>query len=417
MPRTVRDASLENRTARSRLKARNKPYYRAIEPGLHLGYRKPLSGAGRWLARHYVGEQRYELETIGVADDYSDADGAAILSYRQAQNKARSQMVERAKVAAGHHGPYAVKDAIREYVSWLESNDRGSAKTTRYRAEAFILPALGNIEVRDLTTEQVDQWKANLAEAPARAWTKAPRVATDAEARRRRRASANRVLTMLLAALNRAWRAGKVPSDSAWRRVKRFENTTRATTRYLTIAEGQRLINACEPDFRQVVQVGLATAARYGEITRLRVEDFNPDAGTLAIRRSKTGRERHVILVDEGVELFRELCAGRAGDALLLRRADNEPWKSGHQHVQMRAACAIAKISPPIGFHQLRHTWASLAVMNGAPLMVVAKNLGHSNTRMVETHYGHLSAGFVADAIRAAAPRFGFEPDKKVRSL
>jgi integrase len=48
-------------------------------------------------------------------------------------------------------------------------------------------------------------------------------------------------------------------------------------------------------------------------------------------------------------------------------------------------------IIPPINFHGLRHTWASLAVMNGMPLLVVAKNLGHSDTRMVEKHYGHLA--------------------------
>ena len=94
MPRTVRDIGLENRTARSRLKARNKPYYRALEPGLHLGYRKPLAGPGRWLARHYVGKQSYELETIGTADDFSDADGVAILNYGQAQVLARKRMVD-----------------------------------------------------------------------------------------------------------------------------------------------------------------------------------------------------------------------------------------------------------------------------------------------------------------------------------
>jgi integrase len=37
-------------------------------------------------------------------------------------------------------------------------------------------------------------------------------------------------------------------------------------------------------------------------------------------------------------------------------------------------------------FHILRHTWASLAVMNGTPLLVVAKNLGHADTRVVEEH-------------------------------
>ena len=39
MARTVRDAQLESREARSRLEARGKPHYRLIEPGLHLGYR------------------------------------------------------------------------------------------------------------------------------------------------------------------------------------------------------------------------------------------------------------------------------------------------------------------------------------------------------------------------------------------
>jgi integrase len=45
--------------------------------------------------------------------------------------------------------------------------------------------------------------------------------------------------------------------------------------------------------------------------------------------------------------------------------------------------------------------------MNGVPLLVVAKNLGHADTRMVETHYGHLAPSYIADAIRAGAPRFG----------
>jgi hypothetical protein len=51
------------------------------------------------------------------------------------------------------------------------------------------------------------------------------------------------------------------------------------------------------------------------------------------------------------------------------------------------------------------------------PLMVVARNLGHVDTRMVEKHYGHLAPSYVADAIRAGAPRFGFKPDKKVAAL
>jgi integrase len=36
----------------------------------------------------------------------------------------------------------------------------------------------------------------------------------------------------------------------------------------------------------------------------------------------------------------------------------------------------------------MRHTWASLGVMGSMPSMVVAQNLGHADTRMVERRYG-----------------------------
>ncbi len=45
--------------------------------------------------------------------------------------------------------------------------------------------------------------------------------------------------------------------------------------------------------------------------------------------------------------------------------------------------------------------------MNGAPLAVVAAQLGHADTRMVEKHYGHMSPNYVADAVRAAFGEIG----------
>jgi hypothetical protein len=55
------------------------------------------------------------------------------------------------------------------------------------------------------------------------------------------------------------------------------------------------------------------------------------------------------------------------------------------------------------------------AVMNDMPLMIVARNLGHRDTRMCELHYAHLPPG--PDAIREGAPKFGFKPDSKVALL
>jgi integrase len=185
----------------------------------------------------------------------------------------------------------------------------------------------------------------------------------------------------------------------------------------LTIAEAQRLINSSDPEFRPLVEAALQTGCRYGELTRLQVHDYNPDAGTLAIRQSKSGKPRHVVLTEEGAELFAQLTAGRSGHLLIFRNesriqrrasgVDTGEWRPSEQGRPMTDACKRANVTPPVSFHTLRHTWASLAVMALVPPLVVARNLGHADTRMVEKHYGHLAPSYVADAIRAGAPRFG----------
>jgi integrase len=149
----------------------------------------------------------------------------------------------------------------------------------------------------------------------------------------------------------------------------------------------------------------------------LECADYNPDSATLHIRRSKTGEARHVVLTSDGAAFFAQVCAGRAGSERMFARADGQAWMPSQQARPLLEANQRAKIDPPITFHGLRHCWASLAIMNGTPLLVVAKNLGHSDGRMVEKHYGHLSQSFIADAIRAGAPKFGPVRERKVVAL
>jgi integrase len=422
MARRIKDQTLDSREGRRKLKPRGKPYYRAIERGLHLGYRKLRGGAGSWCARHYVGEQSYVVESLGIADDVSDADGEAVLDFWQAQEKARRRMVERVHTAAGRTGPLTVGAAMDAYIEFLETN-RKSADDARIRAQAFIRPKLGGLEVSALTAGHLRKWHAELARMPARLRTRAGEkqqyrpLARDEESKRRRQATANRTLTVLKAALNHAWRDKKVASNAEWHRVEPFENVDAARVRYLSVDEAKRLLNACNPDFRRLVQAALETGARYGELAALEVGDFNKDTGTVAIRRAKGGKPRHVVLTEEGAAFFKEVCKGRAGSEPIFLKADGGMWLKSHQKRPIAYACEHAKISPAIGIHVLRHTWASLAVMAGVPLMVVARNLGHADTRMVERHYGHLAPSYIADAIRAGAPRFGFKPDRKVAEM
>ena len=73
-------------------------------------------------------------------------------------------------------------------------------------------------------------------------------------------------------------------------------------------------------------------------------------------------------------------------------------------------------ITPPITFHGLRHTYASLYLMAGGGLPDLAKQLGHTTTRMVERHYGHLAEQWRAERAKQFAPALGMGPGK-VRRL
>lgn len=425
MARRIKDAILDSKDARRKLRARGKPFYKTVERGLHVGYRRLRTGAGTWVARHYIGKQDYEVEKIGIADDISDADGINILNFWQATDKARERMSARTRTAAGNVGPLTVADAMDAYLEFLESK-RKTADDARYRDRAHIRPKLGHIEVAHITAQQICRWHFELAKSPALLRTrkgeeqKHRKAAKAGDDIRRRKASANRVLTTLRAALNRAWREmpKQVPSNAEWARVEPFENVDKARVAYLDIAGAKRLVNSCDPDFRPLVMAALQTGCRYGELTRLTVVDFNKDSGTIAIRKSKGGESRHVVLTDEGRQFFGQVCAGRRGSEPIFRKSSGAVWGKSHQKLPMRAACERASIDPSIGFHALRHTWASLSIMSGVPLMVVSENLGHGgDTRMVEKHYGHLAPSFVAAAIRKGAPRFGFVPDRKIRPI
>jgi integrase len=206
---------------------------------------------------------------------------------------------------------------------------------------------------------------------------------------------------VLKAALNYAYREGRLPSDDSWRRVRPFPAVYASRVRWLSEDECRRLLNAASVDLRALIRSALETGARYGELTRMRVADFDPDSGSLFVGASKSGHARYIPLDRSGRESLTTMVAGRPKDAHILIRADGRPWGRDHQHRPLLEACRNARIDPPASFHVLRHTYASHRIMKGAPLIVIAQALGHGDTRMVEKHYGHLARSYVQEVIEA----------------
>ena len=415
MARTVREAALATRSARLRLPIASKPFWRVIEQGLHLGYRRRATG-GTWIARRRNDEGIYRETKLGLADDLQDPNGTAILDFTQAQRAARLWCAQEQRHAAGDgaapDGPYTVARAMADYLEDYRRRGGKSVEGIESVVRRNILPALGRLPVTKLTPQRLRDWHRGLAER-ARYWRSrkgapanlAPFDPKDAEDARRRRASANRLLTYLKAALNLAWRNGLVPSDDAWRRVKPFRSVEAPLVRYLSTDEMARLRQASTGGFRDLVYLALLTGCRYGELCRFKVADYNADVGTLSVRIAKGGKVRHVTLTEEASAFVDRLVAGRSPDDPLLRRDDGRAWKRAEQVRPMREACARAGIAPAVGFHVLRHTHGSLLAMRAVPMAVIARQLGHADTRMTEKHYAHLAPNYVADTIRESFPR------------
>jgi len=229
------------------------------------------------------------------------------------------------------------------------------------------------------------------------------------------------VLSILLAALNLALRKKEFRGSPVWREVGPYEKTKSQRMRFLAIPDQVRLARVCPPDFQRLTKGALYTGSRYGELTHLTVADYNREAMSIYIpgHLTKNRKARHIVLTAEATTAGR-----RAVEPMFVR--DNEvkrntregglSWLPGDQRPFMEVACTTASISR-LTFHELRHTAASTWIAAGMDLILVARQLGHGDTRMVEKHYGHLSPDGAAARFRSIAHELGLEGPEQVMTL
>ena len=178
--KTVRNAKLDSKAARAKLAPSPKPYFMSIDEALHLGYRKgartkdssPKRAPGRWVVRRYLGDEKYVVELIGSADDFSDADGAEILTFHQATAKARERvktLAEEARVAS-FGPPLTVRSVLEAYIVAREARERptgsdgpGLRRDARSRLTKHVLhEKLAAKPLAVLTSADLADWRKGL---------------------------------------------------------------------------------------------------------------------------------------------------------------------------------------------------------------------------------------------------------------
>lgn len=272
------------------------------------------------------------------------------------------------------------------FLTHAETNNKPSTfKAKKDMMRVHIIPAFGTKRLDEIGPYEVEQFKAAKLKAGAKPKT------------------VNNMLACLhkLLSLAEEWRELKQAP-----RVKLLRIPEQPFD-FLDFDEAQRLIDAAEKNWRPMVVVALNTGLRLGELTALQWDCVDLVAGRLFVRRNlyrgqlgdpKGNRPREVPLNDRAIAALKGIrrpgvvwaFPNREGGAL---SAYNSP-----QYAIARA-CRTAGLRP-VGWHTLRHTFASHLVMRGVPLKAVQELLGHATIDMT-MRYAHLSPDVRRDAVKA----------------
>jgi integrase len=164
--------------------------------------------------------------------------------------------------------------------------------------------------------------------------------------------------------------------------------------RFLTEEEIDRLIDACNPHLKPIVETALHTGMRRGELLGLQWEQIRN--GFIYLTETKSAKSRQIPINDHVAGVFKNI-RQKHGLKSEYVFCDSQGRRFFEVKSSFISACKRAGIEN-FRFHDLRHTFASQLVMNGVSLKAVQELLGHADIKMT-MRYAHLSKAHLQDAV------------------
>jgi integrase len=281
--------------------------------------------------------------------------------------------------------PPLFADFAREFEdTYAMTNNKPSERASKEMIlRVHLVPAFGTKRLDAITPLDIERYKAGKIKAGRSA------------------KSVNNHLTVLhkLLAVAVEWGKLRTVPTIKWLKVPRPEIT------WLSHEETARLVAAAEGTWRTMIFVGLHTGLRQGELLALEWQDVDLVAGKLTVRRNivrgivgtpKSGKPREVPL---NATALAALKAHRSLRRLVFTPAEGDRHlRKNECRRPLYGACRKAGLRQ-LGWHVLRHTFASHLVMAGAPLKSVQELLGHATIEMT-MRYAHLSPEARQEAVR-----------------
>lgn len=337
----------------------------------------------RWFFRRVVrfpdGTRR---RIFGVPADYG------LSNTRVGAETAEAKAVA-ACLATGSHKVLRIappSPTLRSFVpKFMESseakNKHSSVDSKRQILETHILPALGDRMLAEIDYAAIEDFKLALL-------------------RKLKAKTVNNVLTVLRALLATAKKRGVIAEipEIEWLEIDR------QSFDFLNFEEADRMIAAADGEWRCMVLLAIRTGMRLGELLGLRWEDVDLKAGKIHVRQAivrgkvttpKNRKAREIPLSPQALDALKAHRHLR-GEHVFCYEDGTRLTKGGCKHTPYRA-CRVAGLRR-IGWHVLRHTFASHLAMRGVPLRTIMELMGHGSITMT-MRYAHLAPEVSRDAV------------------
>ena len=340
---------------------------------------------GRWQA-YYMGPDQAFHRAPSTFEAKVDAEAWLAAERRLMQNDEWSpSKSRRAKVVRSTEmfGPYAE--------AWLEQRELKPRTRALYRRllDRFILPAFGEVSLRDITPQVVRTWHSGLDSS---------RPTQRAHTYSLLRSILSTAVTDEILASNPC----RVRGAGSAKRVRSIEPAT--------LGELEVLLEKIPAPYRALVLIGAWCGLRFGEVSELRRKDVDLKAKTIHVNRGvvRVGKEvtvgkpkniagvrdiavpPHLLPILEQ-HLKEHVALGR--EALLFPSV-KDPDVQVHTNTLRRhwLKARLAAGRPDLRVHDLRHTGAVLAAQSGATLAELMARIGHSTPQMA-LRYQHVARG------------------------
>jgi len=369
---------IDTKSQRTKLLPRGEPYWHKLSKGFYVGFRLTKTGSETWVARQWM-SGRYQFLALDFASDFDSAKRLA----EDWRDRIIGGVVAKAPTVA---------EVCRRYVESLVLTRPKTADDSegRFRRLVYESP-IGLLRLDVLQAAHIRLWMNNQIDRGA-----------EGDNLRKAKASANRNLASLKAALEMAFSDRLVTDTHAWASVKPFSgvSTGRCNDAFVERSLRSKYLEAASADLSNLIKACLLTGARPGELEKLEARDYNRTLGTLTIRQGKQQRPREVALTAEATQFFNKLSVDVIGAARLLRCSDGTAWNKDKWKVAIRRLCRTNDL-PHLKLYDLRHTAISEMLMAGMDTFSVAKYTGTS-VQMIERTYGHLKVDSYREVMERA---------------